>query len=29
MTPTSLEQKLAAAGSAAEMARKSQIGPYV
>src|SRR6476646_7568266 len=29
MTPTSLEQKLAAAGSAAEMARNSQIGPYV
>jgi vanillate/3-O-methylgallate O-demethylase len=29
MTPTSLEQKLAAAGSAVEMARNSQIGPYV
>src|SRR6476646_7474412 len=29
MTPSSLEQKLAAAGSAAEMARNSQIGPYV
>jgi vanillate/3-O-methylgallate O-demethylase len=29
MTTTSLEQKLAAAGSAAEMARNSQIGPYV
>ena len=29
MTPTSLEQNLAAAGNAAEMARNSQIGPYV
>jgi vanillate/3-O-methylgallate O-demethylase len=29
MTPTSLEQKLAAAGSAVELARNSQIGPYV
>src|SRR6478736_7613545 len=29
MTPKSLEQKLAAAGSAVELARNSQIGPYV